>query len=286
MKLKLKVPLTVLAVAALSAAVLAPVAAAGGPGTMMGGGTGTGTTPGPGTPAGTMMGSGTAADPQPGPGSMMGGTWDGSGAWGATGMWGMMDSGMTWLADNPAAMQAWLAMRTEHQQDMQAWYDTYKADLTSSAAQQALHDLWTAHWNDMQSFMQKHASGAGWTVPAMGMWNGWQMGAMMGGGTWDAGHMWGSGYGASWMMGDPAGMGQWLALRGRQVSAANVWMQHYGSAAGSPAAQAAMKALSALQRGQVKRFYKQHHLPTGSAMMRAATGGWMGLGGMWGGFGW
>ena len=285
MKLKLKVPLTVLAVAALSAAVLAPVAAAGGPGTMMGGGTGTGTTPGTADP-GTMMGSGTAADPQPGPGTMMGGTWDGSGAWGATGMWGMMDSGMTWLSDNPAAMQAWLTMRTEHRQDMQAWYDTCKADLTSSAAQQALHDLWTAHWNDMQSFVQKYASGSDWTVPAMGMWNGWQMGDMMNGGSWDPQHMWGTGYGASWMMGDPAGMGQWLTLRGRQMSAANAWMQRYGSAASSPAAQAAMKALSARQRGQVKRFYKQHHLPTSSAMMRAATGGWMGLGGMWGGFGW
>ena len=120
----------------------------------------------------------------------------------------------------------------------------------------------------------------------MGMWNGWQMGGMMNGSSWDAGHMWGSGYGASWMTGHAAGMGRWLALRGRQVSTMNAWMQKYGATPGSPAAKAAMKTVNAKQRTQVKRFYHQHHLATGSAMMRAATGGWMGLGGMWGGFGW
>jgi hypothetical protein len=265
MRFRLKPLLTIAAVAAVSTVLLVPIAAAGGTGTMMGGGT---------TPGAT------------GPGTMMGGTWDGSGAWGATGMWGMMDSGMTWLADNPAAMQAWLQMRTEHRQDMQTWYETYKADLTTPAAQQALHDLWTEHWNDMKGFYEQYAKGADWTVPAMGMWNGWQMGDMMNGGTWDAGHMWGSGYGASWMTSHPAGMGQWLTLRGRQLTAMNAWMQHYGSAPSSPAAQAAIKTLTAHQRSQVKRFYRQHHLSTSAAMMRAATGGWMGLGGMWGGFGW
>jgi hypothetical protein len=329
MKLRPKVLLATLAVAAFSAALTAPIAVAG-TGTMMGGSTpagaqtdpgammagatpgttdpgtgammdgGTGTTPDPGTPTGTMMGGtspgtvdpgtmmgpGTTTDPQPGPSTMMGGTWDGSGPWGGTGMWGMMDSGMAWLADNPAAMQAWLQLRSEHLAAMQTWYETYKAGLTSAAAQQALHDLWTAQWNDMQGFMGQYASGADWTVPAMGMWSGWQMGDMMNGGTWNVSQMWGSGYGASWMMGDSAGMGQWLSLRGRQMSAAKAWMQHYGSAPGSPAAQAAMKTMTARERSQARRFFRQHHLPTSASMMRAATGGWMGLGGMWGGFGW
>jgi hypothetical protein len=262
MELKLKITLTALATAVLAVALLVPIAGASGTGTMMGGG---GTTD---------------------PGTMMGGTWDGTGPWGGTGMWGMTDSGITWLTDDPAAMQAWLQLRTEHLAAMQTWYDTYKADLTSSAAQQALHDLWTEHWNDMQGFMREYAGGTDWTVPAMGMWNGWQMGDMMNGGSWDANHMWGSGYGASWMTSHPAGMGRWLALRGRQMSAVSAWLQQYGADPGSSAAQAAMKTLSARQRSQVKRFYHQHHLSTSASMMRAATGGWMGLGGMWGGFGW
>ena len=256
MTLRPKVLLTTLAVAAFSAAMMTPIAGAG-TSTMMGGGTTV-----PATQAGTMMG----------------GTWNG------TGMWGM-SSDMSWLTGDPAAMQAWLRMRTEHLAEMQTWYDTYKADLTSSAAQNALHDLWTEHWNDMQSFMGQYASGTDWTVPAMGMWNGWQMGDMMNGGTWDASHMWGSGYGASWMTSHPAGMGHWLTLRAGQMSAVSVWMQRYGSAPRSSAAKAALKTLTSQQRGQVKHFYKQHHLPTSSAMMRAASGGWMGLGGMWGGFG-
>ena len=222
-----------------------------------------------------------AAAGQPGgTDAMMGG-----GMWGGTGMWGM-GSGMAWLSDDPAALQAWLQLRADHLTAMHGWYNAYKSDLTSPAAQKALHDLWSAHWNDMQSFFHQFANGADWTPPAMGMWSGWQMGGMMGGGTWNASRMWGSGFGASWMTSHPRGMGQWLGLRGRQMSAANAWMRQYGSAAGSPAAQAAAKTLMAHQRAQVRHFYRQHHLPTSSAMMRAGTGGWMGLGGMWGGFGW
>jgi hypothetical protein len=260
MKASLKTLATAFAVALVAAALLAPIAGAGGPTTGAG--------------VNGMMGGGTSS---------------GMGAWTGTGMWSMgsgMGSGTGWLSDNPAAMQAWLQMRTEHRQAMKTWYDAHKADLTAPAAQQALHDLWTEHWNDMQSFHQQYASGTDWTVPAMGMWNGWQMGDMMNGGSWNANHMWGTGYGASWMTSHPAGMGQWLTLRGRQLTAMNSWMKHHGSAPSSPAAQAAMKTLSAKQRTQVKHFYQQHHLPTSAAMMRAATGGWMGLGGMWGGFGW
>ena len=228
-----------------------------------------------------------AAGQPGGAGATMGGTdtMMGGGMWGGTGMWGM-GSGMTWLTGDPVAMQAWLQLRADHLADMQTWYDTYKADLTTPAAQQALHDLWTAHMDEMQSFFAQYASGAGWTPPAMGMWNGWQMGSMMGGTSWNARRMWGSGYGASWMTSNPAGMGQWLAMRGRQMNATNAWMHKYGAAPAGPAARAAAKTLMARQRTQVRRFYRQHHLPTSSAMMRAGAGGWMGLGGMWGGFGW
>jgi hypothetical protein len=298
MTLRPKVLLTTLAVAALSAALMAPVAAAGGP--MMGGattvradpatmmGSGTPVTPGPAARhgTGTMMG-GTTTDPgaQPGIGTMMG-MWDGSGPWGGTGMWGMMGSGMTWLRGDPAVMQAWLQLRGDHLKDMQAWYDAYKADLTSAPAQQALHELWTEHWTDMQGFYQQYCNGADWTAPAIGMWSGWQMGDMMGGGSWNPADMWGAGYGASWLMGHPAGMGQWLTLRAKQIGAMRFWTKRFGSAPSSPAARAALRTLRAQQRRQVKSFYRHHHLPTTSTWMRYGTGGWMGMGGMWGGFGW
>jgi hypothetical protein len=266
MKASLRTLTTALAVVVVAAALLAPIASAGGSATA--------------TAANGMMGGGT------GTGSWCaGGIWNGSGQWGGTGMWGT-GSGMQWLTDNPAALEAWLQLRADHQQAMQAWYDTYKADLTTPAAQQALHDLWLANWNDMKSFYEQYAGGADWTSPSNGMWGGWQMGSMMGGGTWDPHHMWGTGYGASWMTSHPAGMGQWLTMRGRQMSAMNAWWQQSSSAPGGPAAQAALKTLGARQRTQVKHFYRRHHLSTSPAMMRAASGGWMGLGGMWGGFGW
>jgi len=256
MKASLKTLVTAFAVALLAAALLAPIAGAGGPTT--------------GAAANGMMGGGTSS---------------GMGAWTGTGMWGM-GSGMGWLSDNPAAMQKWLNLRADHLAAMQTWYQTYKTNLTSPDAQQALHGLWTAHWHDMQGFHEQYASGTDWTSPGSGMWGGWQMGDMMNGGSWNPNHMWGTGYGASWMTSHPAGMGQWLTLRGRQMSAMNAWWQQNGAAPASPAAQAALQTLNAQQRTQVKHFYRQYHLPTSSAMMRAATGGWMGLGGMWGGFGW
>ena len=254
MKASLKTLVTAFAVALVAAALLAPIAGAGG----------------------SITGSSING--------MMGG-----GAWAGTGMWGMgagMGSGMAWLTNDPAAMQAWLQLRADHQQAMQTWYDSYKADLTAPAAQQALHDLWTANWNDMQSFYQQYAGGTDWTSPGSDMWGGWQMGDMMNGGSWNANQMWGTGYGASWMTSHPAGMGQWLTMRGRQIGAMNAWWQQHASAPGSHAAKAALKTLSAHQRTQVRHFYQQHHLSASSAMMRAATGGWMGLGGMWGGWGW
>jgi len=37
---------------------------------------------------------------------------------------------------------------------------------------------------------------------------------------------------------------------------------------------------------QVKSFCRQNNLSASSSRMRYGAGGWMGLGGMWGGFGW
>ena len=247
-----KTLVTALAVAVVATALLAPIASAGGSTT--------------GAAANGMMGGGT-------------------GAWSGTGMWGT-GSGMQWLLDDPIAFEAWLQMRTAHQQAMQDWYDTYATDLNSTAAQQALHDLWTTFWNDMKDFYELYGNGAAWLCPSSGMWGGWQMGGMMGGGGWDPGHMWGTGYGASWMMSHPAGFGQWLSMRDRQMSAMNDWWQQNGSAPGSPAARTALRTLTSHQRSQVRSFYRHHNLPVTTTWMRYGAGGWMGLGGMWGGFGW
>ena len=229
MKASPKRLVTALAVVASALALLAPMAGAGGSAS--------------GAAHGTMGG--------------------GTGAWHGTGMWGT-GSGMQWLLDDPTAFEAWLQMRTAHQQAMQDWYETYAADLTSTAAQQALHDLWTTFWNDMKSFSEQHGGGSGW----------------------DPSNMWGTGYGASGMMSHPAGFGRWLSMRDRQMRGMNDWWQQNGSAPSSPAAQAALKTLSSHQRSQVRSFYRHNNLPATAAWMRYGVGGWMGLGGMWGGFGW
>jgi hypothetical protein len=39
-------------------------------------------------------------------------------------------------------------------------------------------------------------------------------------------------------------------------------------------------------RAQVKSFYRNHHLTMTTNRRRDGAGGWMDLGGMWGGFGW
>jgi len=210
--------------------------------------------------------------------------WGGSGAWGGTGMWGTSTSAQ-WLTSNPAALQAWLQLRADHAKAMQTWYDTYKPDLTSTAAQQALHALWTSFWNDMKAFYQQYGNGAAWTCPSDGMWGGWDMGGMMGG-SWNASHMWGAGYGASWMTGHVRGFGQWLTMRAHQTTAMHNWQQHYGSNPGSATAQTALRTLTMHNRAQVKSFYRHHGMTASSTRMRYGAGGWMGLGGMWGGFGW
>ena len=55
----------------------------------------------------------------------------------------------------------------------------------------------------------------------------------------------------------------------------------------SNAAQTALQdACARIIAHQVKTFYRNHHLTVTTARMRDGAGGWMGLGGMWGGFGW
>ena len=218
----------------------------------------------------------------------MGGMWNGTGPWAGTGMWGMGSgtaAGMSWLVDDPATLQAWLTLRAEHQAEMQTWFDTYRTDHTSPAAQQALHDLWTAHWNEMMAFSQRYAPGQDWTFPSSDMWSGWMMGSMMSGLSWDPAGMWGAGYGADWMTAHPAGMGRWMALRSRQLADTSAWAQSHGGDLSGPAAQTALTALMARHRAEVRTFYKHSHIAPTRTRMHYGTGGWMGLGGMWGGWG-
>jgi hypothetical protein len=213
-----------------------------------------------------------------------GGIWDGSGSWGGTGMWGMgFDA--RWLADHPDALEAWLQLRNDHLAALQAWYDTYKDDLTSTAAQETFHDLWQQYWNDMKAFYEQYGDGAAWTAPSDGMWNGWQMGGGAMGG-WDARHMWGTGYGAGWLTKRPPAFANWLAMRSRHISDANAWWQEHRADPAGTAAQADLQTMRSQHRAQVKSFYTSHGLTVTTARMRAGTGGWMGLGGMWGGWGW
>ena len=288
MRTRFKTVLTALAVVVLSVAALVPVAGASG---MMG-------TPSP-SPSSTMMATPMPTPPStmmptpsasptpgtPGAGWCAGGTWSGTGAWGGTGMWGT-GSGMAWLTGDPDALAVWTQLRVDHQRAMKAWYDTYRSDLAGPEAQRVLHDLWTKTWNDMKAFYETYADGATWTAPSAGMWGRWDMGGMMGRHGWDASHMWGTGYGASWMMGHRRAFGQWLTMRGKQTTAMSAWQHRYAADPDGAAAQTALRTARAHQRAQIKSFYRHHGLSVTTARMRSGAGGWMGLGGMWGGFGW
>ena len=138
----------------------------------------------------------------------------------------------------------------------------------------------------MKAFYEQYANGATWTCPSDTMWGGWDHGGMMGDHDWDAAHMWGTGHGAAWMTSHPGAFGHWLTMRARQTAAATAWQHRYGAHPGSATAQTALHAMRAHQRTQVKAFYLNHHLTATSTRMRDGAGGWMGLGGMWGGFGW
>ena len=80
--------------------------------------------------------------------------------------------------------------------------------------------------------------------------------------------------------------GRWLTMRGRQTATVSAWSHKYHNALKSSAAQTALQAMRMHQRAQVRSFYTHHGLPVTTARMRDGAGGWMGLGGMWGGFGW
>ena len=165
-----------------------------------------------------------------------GGMWNGDGHWGGTGMWGT-GSGAAWLTSNPDALAAWTQIRADQQQAMQTWQETYKADLRSPAAQQALHDLWTTFWNDMKAFYEQYGGGAAWTCPSNGMWGGWDNAGMMGGHEWDASHMWGTGHGAAWMTSHPRAFGHWLTMRAEQTAHVDRWAERYHDRLKSDAAQ-------------------------------------------------
>ena len=270
---KFKAVLTALAVAVLATALLVPVAGAGAPGGMMGSST-------------TSSSPSSAALPVDAGASWCGGgMWNGTGHWSGSGMWGT-GSGASWLANNPDALQVWLQLRADHVAAMQAWRDAYKAGLTTPEAQQALHDLWIKNWEDMKAFYERYATGAAWTCPSESMWGGWETGATMGDHGWNAAHMWGTGHGASWMAHHPGALRQWLTMRAKQTAKATAWTHRYGDHLRSRAARSALKALRAHQRAQVKSFCRHHHLRVTSSRVRDGAAGWMGLGGMWGGFGW
>lgn len=59
------------------------------------------------------------------------------------------------LMSNPQAVAAMQALRDEHRQEMQAWYDKYSVDPTSAEAKAALKTLRQEHWNDMKKLFKE-----------------------------------------------------------------------------------------------------------------------------------
>lgn len=92
------------------------------------------------------------------------------------------------LLDDPAAADELQALRTEHRADMQAWFDKYGADTSTSPAQAALTDLRAEHQSEMQALLEKYGIDASLCAGG-GMMGGGHGGGMMGGG-------YGGGYGA------------------------------------------------------------------------------------------
>jgi len=86
------------------------------------------------------------------------------------------------LTNDPAARPEMQALRTEHRQEMQAWWERYGSDPTSAAAQAALAVLRAEHRDDMRALLQKYNVDAAQTA----------CGGVTGGG---CGGMMGSGYG-------------------------------------------------------------------------------------------
>jgi hypothetical protein len=82
------------------------------------------------------------------------------------------------LMSDPDALKAMQALRGEHRQEMQAWWQKYGGDPSSAAAQKALNELRQGHWNDMQQLFKKF----GMTVPRGDSQGGYGPGMMGGGG--------------------------------------------------------------------------------------------------------
>jgi len=59
------------------------------------------------------------------------------------------------LMSNPKAVEAMQALRVEHRQEMQAWYDKYGAVPNGAEAQAALKTLRQEHWNDMKKLFEE-----------------------------------------------------------------------------------------------------------------------------------
>ena len=249
----------VLLVALLAVATLAGTASAQGNGSYgcCGGGWPTTGGTGGGTGGGTY-----------GPGSWCGGgVWNGNGAWGGTGAWGT-SSGAAWLTGHPAAFGAYLDLRIKNIQAMKSWAQQYGRDLTSAAARQALQAIWQQNWTDMKAWYQQYGGGSGWTAPGSGCWGG---------------GMWGSGYGSGWLTSHPAAFADYLDLRLGQVSDMKAWLAQYAGNLSGSAAQTAMQTMRSEHRAEIVKFFKDHGLTSGA---RWGYCGWMGLGGMWGGWGW
>jgi hypothetical protein len=88
------------------------------------------------------------------------------------------------------------------------------------------------------------------------------------------------------MTSHPRAFGRWLDMRAEQTAHVDRWAERYHDLLKSDAAQTALKTMRVHHRAQVKTFYAKHHLSVTTARMRDGAGGWIGLGGMWGGFGW
>jgi hypothetical protein len=59
------------------------------------------------------------------------------------------------LSSDPRGLEAMQALRTEHRAEMQAWYDQYGSDPSSSEAEAARQTLRTEHWTEMQDLFKK-----------------------------------------------------------------------------------------------------------------------------------
>jgi hypothetical protein len=113
-------------------------------------------------------------------------------------LWGGGGGACRTLMSDPDALKAMQALRGEHRQEMQAWWQKYGDDPSSAAAQKALRELRQEHWNDMQQLFKKF----GITVPEGASRGEYGPGMMGGGGVGGAGGC-GGAAGGCWRNGAP-----------------------------------------------------------------------------------